>query len=319
MKKIASFLMAVVLCVSLAVPAVAAWRADELEAMLGVSKTSTGYVEGAEYDGRGVTALKYPAGTEFVCSNMMYPEMTVYTMEGGKEVSIAYAYPGSGAWTLPNDSKIYHLSIFEGSSFASIDYYVTSGSGASAPVTPVEPEKPELAVNDVSKDDYYYDAVAWAVENGITKGTSSTTFSPKSACTRGQVVTFLWRAAGKPEPKTKENPFTDVSENSAFYKAILWAVENNITNGTSSTTFSPKNTCSGGHIITFLWRAEGKPAATGSSELAEANPGRFYTNAVAWAESTGLLDGTGSAFVPGNQSPRGDVLTYMYRNMAEVE
>ena len=102
---------------------------------------------------------------------------------------------------------------------------------------------------------YYYEAVLWAVENRITEGTSRTTFSPNATCTRGQIVTFLWRAKQSHTPKTKNNPFQDVQTRDYFYKAVLWAVENGITQGTSKTKFSPNDTCTRGQIVTFLYRA----------------------------------------------------------------
>ena len=112
---------------------------------------------------------------------------------------------------------------------------------------------------DVKKGAFYYDAVMWAVSNDpvITKGTTATTFSPKDTCTRGQVVTFLWRAFGCPEPTLTENPFTDVKEKAFYYKAVLWAVEKNITNGVTATTFGPGETCTRGQIVTFLFRDRG--------------------------------------------------------------
>ncbi|MBR4661110.1 MAG: S-layer homology domain-containing protein, partial [Clostridia bacterium] len=111
---------------------------------------------------------------------------------------------------------------------------------------------------DVKPGDYYYDAVTWAVKCGITTGTSATKFSPSSACTRGQIATFLWRASGSPKPKSKNNPFVDVKMNNYFYEAVLWAVENGITNGTNATHFSPLSICTRGQIVTFLYRAKTK-------------------------------------------------------------
>lgn len=178
-----------------------------------------------------------------------------------------------------------------------------------------EPEVSENPFTDVPADAYYADAVKWAYENGIITGTTATTFGPEATCTRGQVVTFLWRAKGCPEPTSTVNPFTDVKETDYFYKAVLWAVENGITNGTSATTFGPKDTCTSGHVVTFLWRANGKPAAVGESNLVEG--GKWYSEAVAWADSTGLLDGMGAAFGVLNESPRADIVTYLYRNLAE--
>ena len=160
---------------------------------------------------------------------------------------------------------------------------------------------------DVAKGTYYHDAVIWAVDNGVTSGTSETTFSPDMSCDRGQVVTFLWRASGKPEPKSSANPFNDVKSNDYFYKSVLWAVEQKITSGTSATEFSPKKTCTGGEVITFLYRANGSPKVT------DTGANEFYANAVTWATSKGLLDNMGR-FDANAKSPRSAIVTYLYRN-----
>ena len=179
---------------------------------------------------------------------------------------------------------------------------------------PVESNAP--AFTDVPREAYYWDPVQWAVDHGVTKGVSETNFAPADTCTRGQVATFLWRAKGCPEPATTVNPFTDVDPSSAFYKAILWAAENGVTAGTSDTTFSPGNPCTRAHVVTFLWRAQGKPAATGAAPLADSFPQGYYTDAVRWADAAGLLDGTGEAFAPSALCPRADIVTYLYRNLA---
>ena len=160
---------------------------------------------------------------------------------------------------------------------------------------------------DVSYHSYCREAVLWALDNGVTTGTSETTFSPDGTCTRGQVATFLWRSLGCPEPETTENPFTDISESDYYYKPILWAYENGVTTGTSETTFSPNGTCTSAQVVTFLWRANGKPAATATGT-------EYYAEAVAWAEQKGLLEGVGQAFSPDRNSPRADIVTYLYRN-----
>ena len=178
-----------------------------------------------------------------------------------------------------------------------------------------EPDKNGNPFTDVPADAYYTEAVKWAYENGITTGTSETTFGPMETCTRGQVVTFLWRAKGCPEPTSTVNPFTDVKETDYFYKAVLWAVENGITNGMTDTTFGPKETCTSGHVVTFLWRANGQPAAVAESTLVES--GKWYSDAVAWADSVGLLGGTGIAFAVSNNAPRADIVTYLYRDSAK--
>ncbi len=164
---------------------------------------------------------------------------------------------------------------------------------------------------DISPDAYYYDAVLWAVEKGITTGTGDgTTFSPLDTCTRSQVVTFLWRAKGCPEPTSAVNPFVDVTEADYFYKPVLWAVEQGITTGTSATTFAPLATCTSSQVITFLWRANDEPAAeTAGTE--------WYAKAVAWANGKQLLDGTAVPFAPDNLAPRSDIVTYLYRDLAK--
>ena len=170
---------------------------------------------------------------------------------------------------------------------------------------------------DVPSGAYYTDAVLWALNNNVTTGTTATTFAPYDTCTRGQVVTFLWRAMGQPEPTTRTNPFRDVKTTDYYYKAVLWAAENGITTGTSATAFSPSQTCTNGHVVTFLWRAEGEPAASGSSSLANSFSRSYYTDAVAWADTNGLLANAGAAFNPASQSPRANIVTYLYRDLAE--
>ena len=169
---------------------------------------------------------------------------------------------------------------------------------------------------DVPAGTYYHDAVLWALENSITTGVTATQFQPDTTCNRGQVVTFLWRAKGCPEPKTAENPFRDVSASSPFYKAILWALENGITEGSTARKFDPRGICTSAHVVTFLWRANGKPGPSGNSALANEYPDQYYTDAVAWADTNGLLTGTGAPFVPGRHSPRADIVTYLYRDAA---
>lgn len=154
-------------------------------------------------------------------------------------------------------------------------------------------------------DSIFFDAVVWAQNNGIAEGTSETTFSPDDICTREQVVTWLWRAMGEEEPSEEENPFTDVDESAYSYKAILWAVERGITNGTSETTFSPDVTCSYAHILTFLYRA------FGDTQLEEGE--EWYSAAVEWADENYLLDDMedGEIDLMG-PCRRGYAVTYLY-------
>ncbi|MBQ6678326.1 MAG: S-layer homology domain-containing protein [Clostridia bacterium] len=178
--------------------------------------------------------------------------------------------------------------------------------------------KPPVNFKDVKADAYYADAVAWAVAKGITTGTSATTFSPDEGCTRGQVVTFLWRAAGSPEPAGTKNPFRDVKSGDYFYEAVLWAVENGITTGTSTTTFSPDEVCTRGQIVTFQWRANGSPEPTNSKNpFSDVKSGDYFYRAVLWAVEREITLGTdANHFSPSDTCTRGQVVTFLYRDMA---
>ena len=174
--------------------------------------------------------------------------------------------------------------------------------------------KSDMSFTDVADKAYYRDAVEWAVENGITKGTTATTFSPNATCTRAQAVTFLWRAAGSPEPETRAMPFTDIPVGSYYYDAVLWAVENDITKGTSDTTFSPNMTCTRAQSVTFLYRAAGSPAVSGSAEFGDVSTTAFYADAVVWAAKKGITTGIGGGlFGSGNDCTRGQIVTFLWR------
>ncbi len=169
---------------------------------------------------------------------------------------------------------------------------------------------------DVTAGAYYYDAVLWAVQNGVTSGTSATTFSPDASCTRGQIVTFLWRAAGSPKPASNSNPFTDVKAGAYYYDAVLWAVEKGITSGTSATTFSPDASCTRGQTVTFLYRAAGssKPASN-SNPFTDIMAGAYYYDAVLWAVEKGITSGTSATtFAPDSTVTRGQTVTFLYRS-----
>lgn len=165
---------------------------------------------------------------------------------------------------------------------------------------------------DVAQNAYYYDAVKWAVEQGITEGTSVNTFSPNASCTRAQMVTFLWRAAGSPAPKGMTNPFKDVSSTDHFYNAVLWAVENGITSGVSVDTFTPNATVNRAQTVTFLYRAAGSPTVSGGS-FSDVSANAYYANAVAWAAQINITSGTGNGkFSPGADCTRGQIVTFLY-------
>lgn len=175
-----------------------------------------------------------------------------------------------------------------------------------------------LPFADIKVSDYYCDAVKWAVEQGITNGTTDTTFSPNEGCTRGQMVTFLWRAAGSPEPTGKTNPFTDVKADAYYYKALLWAIENGITMGTTDTTFSPDEICARGQMAAFLYRSAKSPAVTGSTSFTDVETDAYYRDAVAWAFQQGITKGaTDTTFAPDETCTRGQMVTFLYRYLAK--
>ena len=167
---------------------------------------------------------------------------------------------------------------------------------------------------DVAEGSYYEEAVDWAVKNGITTGTGNNYFTPDGICTRAQAVTFLWRVAGSPTPKTEAMPFEDVLDGSYYYEAVLWAVENGITVGTSATTFSPELTCSRAHIVTFLWRAANSPSAKTANPFTDVAADAYYIDAVLWAVKHKITVGTTlSTFSPDEGCTRAQIVTFLYR------
>ena len=169
---------------------------------------------------------------------------------------------------------------------------------------------------DVPDKAYYQQAVSWAVENGVTNGTDDSHFSPEQSCTRAQAVTFLWRAAGQPEPAAEANPFTDVKLSDYFYKAVLWALQNGVTTGTTAAAFSPQAKCTRAQIVTFLYRAAKEPPVSGKLPFADVGKA-YYTNAVKWAVANGITTGTSAvAFSPDAVCTRAQIVTFLYRASA---
>ena len=187
------------------------------------------------------------------------------------------------------------------------------------PDDPTVPDKPDAPADmpfvDVQKGDYFYDAVAWALRSKITDGVTADRFAPESDCTRAQIVTFLWRASGSPAPKAATPLFRDVEQGSYYEKAVAWAVENGITNGTSDTTFSPDLPATRAHAVTFLYRlAQGKPGA-GKTPFTDVAADAYYADAVAWAYANKIVDGmTETTFAPDISCQRAHIVTLLYRS-----
>ena len=246
------------------------------------------------------------------------------------------AYYGSGFPVLPEDcsERITHLwdqGHLTREATARKDgervYSCTVCGRTRTEIIPATGEAAKTKFKDVPDSEYYAVPVAWAAANGITKGTDETHFSPNRVCTRAQVVTFLWRAAGSPHPKTTRNRFVDVERGAYYFDAVLWAVENGITKGTSDTTFAPEDTCTRAHVVTFLWRFDknGAGAVTMETDLTNAAmpfavaftdvpAGAYYAEAVTWAMQNGITKGiTPTTFGPDAGCTRAHVVSFLYR------
>ena len=189
------------------------------------------------------------------------------------------------------------------------------GGGGGGTVTPAPGGATQNPFVDVKQGDYYYDAVQWAVGKKITSGTSATTFTPDGICTRAQTVTFLWRSQGSPKAAGAENPFTDVSKDAYYYDAVLWAVAQGITNGTSATTFSPDATVTRGQTAAFLWRVAKQPQVDQTANpFADVTQDAYYYNAVLWAVAKEITNGTSSTtFSPDQGCTRAQIVTFLWR------
>ena len=203
------------------------------------------------------------------------------------------------------DGCLYESSI-EPSSSTSVDFTLDGDA----------PEN-NFRFTDVPESAYFYEPVLWAVENGVTSGTSATKFSPYEGCTRGQVVTFLWRAAGCPEPESSYNPFSDVPSNAYYHDAVLWAAEEGITTGTSRTRFEPNATVTRAQTVTFLWRWAGSPEPGSAGSFSDVPYRAYYADAVAWAVEYGITNGTAPGlFSPAQTCTRAQIVTFLYRDLA---
>lgn len=257
-----------------------------------------------------------PAYTKITSAGKTLADAKLTTVGG------TFSVPGSVAWELPDTTTVVanraYTWIFtpdDTTNYESISGEIVLYNFVDTPYFPaIIGDSSKFNFHDVTRFDYFYDAVKWAVDHDITSGTGRFTFSPNAACTRAQTVTFLWRAAGSPRPVSTVNPFTDVHYGDYFYQAVLWAVENGITMGTSATTFSPDATVTRAQVVTFLWRANGQPAAWNSG-FTDVSADAYYAKAVAWAVQNGITTGTGfGVFSPDAACTRAQIVTFLYRN-----
>ena len=239
-------------------------------------------------------------------------------------ISVTKNEDGTYSASLPNRTATYTFTLsYTGATdgnyndkTTTCEVAVTRRYSSSTTVTPEPTPEPTpeetVKFSDVSTSAYYYDAVKWAVENGVTDGVSATLFAPYEPCTRGQIVTFLWRAAGSPEPKTASS-FADVPASAYYAKAVAWAVENGITNGMTDTAFAPDATCTRGQSVTFLYRAL-KGTASGSASFTDVKSDAFYADAVNWAVASDVTNGTSATtFSPNADCTRAEIVTFLYR------
>ena len=257
-----------------------------------------------------------PAYTKITSAGKTLADAKLTTVGG------TFSIPGSVAWELPDTTTVVanraYTWIFtpdDTTNYESISGEIVLYNFVDTPYFPaIIGDSSKFNFHDVTRFDYFYDAVKWAVDHDITSGTGRFTFSPNAACTRAQTVTFLWRAAGSPRPVSAVNPFTDVHYGDYFYQAVLWAVENGITVGTSATTFSPDATVTRAQVVTLLWRANGQPAARNSG-FTDVSADAYYAKAVAWAVENGITTGTGfGIFSPDAACTRAQIVTFLYRN-----
>ena len=259
-------------------------------------------------------------GSEFIMDNVVWVD--VCNDSGSFGIAPADARCYQSAYILCSDGVLYErkpvYSVLENGfkdQFLGRYEIVKLADNVAMPGQPFSSLRPKVKpFTDVFKDDYYGEAVKWAVESGVTDGVSADKFAPERTVTRGQAVTFLWRAMGEPDPETETNPFDDVDAGSYYYKAVLWAFENGITDGTGPALFSPDSAVKRGQMITFLWRTMGEPGKTGDKEGKQ-----WYTDPENWANKKDMLSGTRTAYTTSGACPRGDVVYYLWEALEKLQ
>ena len=273
---------------------------------------------GSSYHGGGSSGTTYAITTQGGASNGSV-SLNPNRASKGKTVTITVR-PDEGyeleALTV-TDAKGSELTLTEKGDNKYTFTMPSSAVSVAASFKAVSSDGTPVQFTDVPADKFCYDAVQWAVENGITNGNTRTTFNPNGTCTRAQMVTFLWRAAGAPAV-TGAMSFTDIAPDAYYYQAVLWAVQQGITTGTTDTAFNPDGIVNRAQTVTFLYRYAGSPEESGTGHFADVPAGRFYTNAVSWAVAKGITNGTGNGqFSPYSSCTRGQTVTFLYRMLAE--
>ena len=301
---------------------------------ISVSENNPAYSSenGVLFDKDKTTLIQYPAGRagaytvpvgvraiDFSAFWTVEGLTAVYLPDGLEEIGwYAFAQcPNLSEVLIPESVSIINDMAFTDCPQLTIYGYADSAAESCAEYEniPFVPLDPGSGFADVKPSAYYYEAMLWALENGVTAGTSPVTFGPKDNCTRAQIVSFLWKALGAPEPDLSENPFEDVAEGKYYYQPVLWAFQNGITSGADPTHFNPKGLCTRAQVVTFLWTAAGKPEPTLSENpFEDVKPGKYYSKAVLWALENGITAGVDEThFGPGAVCTRAQVVTFLYK------
>ena len=291
------------------------WNCPNLtEINAGADNPNLSSIDGVLFSKDGTVLLAYPDGK---AGAYLVPESVRYIPYGAitstNLTSIAILNPECEIFDCENMLGSWRTTTVLGYAGSTVERYAEAYGYTFKAIDP------KTGFIDVMMGAYYADPVAWAVERGVTNGTGNFTFSPDSTCTRAQVVTFLWRAMGQPEPASTVNPFTDVKADQYYYKAVLWALERGITTGTSADRFSPDSGCTRGQVVTFLHRAQGTPTPGSSiNPFTDVKSGQYYFDAVLWAvnHSPQITNGTSATtFSPNATCTRGQIVTFLYRSM----
>ena len=285
------------------------------------------YVKSAATKNTKLDYVTFEVGKNGVISSVLrgtgalYSSYTTYGVKTFAKASEKFYYEAKRNQDALDDVTYATTNLAKAGDVVYIPFTAVTDSGKEYTGTVAIKVKQTMNFVDVRPGDYFYDSVQWAVNLGITKGTSATTFSPKTGCTRAQIVTFLWRAAKSPEPRSNTSKFTDVyaTAHADYMKAINWATEQGITTGTGNGKFSPDATCTRAQIVTFLYRFKGNPAVYGSLNFSDVNKtehAAFY-NAILWAVNNKITTGYGGGiFDPNGTCNRGDAVTFLYRALA---